>query len=453
MARERVAREPLQWDQLTRRDQREATRQMSDFAGGLKAESARQAGMHRARVDPSKKEGANKGNLAKAARLDYVSESLDRTRMSLNQAARNRVDVIEEGVRDYALPGENMPGAGWYAHAGGEARRAAPDHRPDRAAAASSAMSIGTHPETERRALRAMATAETRGRVMRGDPPSMQPWSGVPAKEIPSVVKVQPEAEHVDYTALGGPQSQTLPKATRILRGEMDEPQDPVDNPKTWSYTHNLVQFADAAGTPQEQEYRRRAGELGDKIRGDVGAGQMSLDLYRLGDSEEGILNPRGHTAEDSWQQAITNRHLISDPERRRMALKGTAGIQFTAKGDVARGDASVSASGVQHAYNNEATHRAGAMLQEKYQMDSPVPSTLVQETGWTAIRRQHAQALNKPNATADRHYNAAANAAEVKTPAFRYSERKVVPVADRAAPAYETARQTAMTRRQMGGS
>jgi hypothetical protein len=401
--------EPLQWDNMSGDDQRLANFRVGEHTRGLVDKGNREAGMLRGRVqgDGTMKD---KANIAKASRVEQAAGAVTRKTSSLNQAAQNRVDLIEKGTRELAMPGENIPGAGWYHDAGQKARDAAPHHDPVRAVAASSAMSLGTQPEVERRALTALASAEREGRVeYKG---SMTEFGQVPARDIPGIVKNRPPSENVDYTSLGGPQSQTLGKAADILRGNRDEPQDPVKNPKTWSYSKALHEAANSVGTAEHGEYQNRMGVLGDKIAGRVGVGQRSFDLYGLQDSNEGLLSNRHHTAEDTWMQAASNRHLMPEGQSRRRLLKGLSDIPFGGKTDSrgeavgGRGDTSISGEGVQHAWHNRATTMASEKLQDKYDTEFTIPSVGVQETSWTALRRESAQAQNKPGASADREYN-----------------------------------------------
>lgn len=431
---DRDVSQPLQWSGLTGEGKRAVAREHAGHVRGLVPSMEAEA--YRLRNREATKTGRDGGsNTATATRLERMAGTVTRKTASLNQAAQNRVDVIKQGLSEARLPGESLPGANWYFSAGEAAVSEAPGYDPARAIAASSAMSPGTTPEMERRALGALAEAEDGGKVkIDGEWAAFNTLS--PA-QIGQVVKSRPEAEGVDYNRLGGPQSQNIGKAADILRGNQDAPQDPVKNPKTWSYTHDLKQAAEAVGTPVQGEYNRRAGVLGDRMRDSLDpenaqhfmqykdkggasrtAVQQSMDLYGLADSNEGILSDENHTAEDTWMQSITARHLVdgevettgrkSVKDRAVRYVKGLADVNMTAKGDVAPGDTSVSAAGVQHAFNNAATTQAARALQSEFQMDSTVPSVLVQETAWTAQRRLSAQAMNKPGATADREYNAA---------------------------------------------
>ena len=424
--------QPARFSDFTAGEQDAAGRQLRQFGDTLSDRMGETA-------DQLESRPTSDASTARVTRLRAASEDANQRPVTIPQAARNRVELIEQAVQqNLRMPGESViPGAGWYFDAAREEAEVAPNTPARQRSVASSIMSPGTQPAAERRALGALDTAEQTGRV--GD----RDFRDIPGEEVARAVKpgARPAAENVDWTALSGPQAPNVGRAHDIMRGAQDPAtaQSPQSSPKTWDYTENKVLAAEALGGPVEGEYRRRAGVLGDKIAGNVGVGQTSLDLYGLAQSDEGILDPQGPTAEDSWMQAINVRHKFTPGAGTAKAAgdvpyqQGKSHERETARGrvvdQIAPRDPSVSAENIRHATSHAATVEAGRMLAEKYETAHPddsggfeLPSVLVQETPWTSVKRQEPAVLGRNPGTSpsDAKYGMHVKAQNSPTPRAR---------------------------------
>lgn len=352
---------------------------------------------------------------ARATRLLAAATVAPSKRLTLGAAAGNRVDAVTDAAVNRRAPGENVPGAGWYFHAHGEVTRAAPGVAPDVAIAASSSLSPGSSPESERASLGALAAAHRGGQVHLSPklvdhlgrkglqvPAEMHgkvvPFGALPSEAVSRLVEpkaramAQAHSSGVDWTGIGRVSSpQNIVKATKILRGEtpLGQAQSPTGAPKTWSYTSQ--QQRSVPGTPEHAEYMQRAAHMGDTMRGEVSGRQEMFDYHGLRGSNEGVLSNAGHTAEDSWMQGISVG--IKDPKLvkaggdvapGRKTMTDAQGVRVSAHEDPA-----VKGPALYHAWNNEATHQAAQRIQQQHGLGFTVPSTLVQETAWTGTRRR----------------------------------------------------------------
>lgn len=364
--------EPYQWKDLTVQGQRSAQRAMRQHFAELPQKAEHKAALLRARPSNSDPEAA-KANKYQSNRLARLGSTLNsRTLVTPRIAADNRVEMVKRAATTHRAPGEALAGAGWYfdSHRSIVGGLEPPPDDPRLPITSSSIMSPETKPESERRALH---------ELWRGVQPG-GPLEGVPSDKVTS--KANPG---VDHAALLGPRAPNVRKAARVLRGEVDPKvaQDPLGSPKTWGYTEAHVLAA--PGTPEEGEYNVRANHLGRVIRGDESPDQGVLDLYGLQGSNEGILSNRAHTAEDTWMQAISTKHLLKDEG----LMKAVSDVAVTAKGGRNTGiPAEVSPAAMRHAYENHATHMTADSLEEEYSLPFTVPAVLVQETAWTAARR-----------------------------------------------------------------
>lgn len=442
----RTPDQPTRYSDLSHRERQVTGQQFRDF--GRELDQGRLAG--EADQLASRKQGVQSS--AKQARLRAASADVQPGPVTVSQAARNRVELIEQGTRENArLPGEGViPGAAWYFDAAREEAEIAPNITPRQRAVSASVMSPGSDPGAEQAGLRALHDAQ--GAEVEG-----RKFSDVPGREIPEMLQPpRPDAEDVDWTGLATPfDARTVGRAHDIIRGEADAAQalPPQSAPKTWSYAEGKTLAGEDLGGEVEGEYRRRAGVLGDKISGTVGEGQTSMDLYGLADSREGILDPEGHTAEDTWMQSINVRHKFTpgagtakaagdisyqqgksrervvdrtySPEEEK-ALAQTEAPRVRKVADepggrtrisetIADRDPSVSAENLRHATSHAATVEAGRMLGDRYETHHPedpggfsVPSVLVQETAWTAQKRNEPKriGLDPSVASSDSEYN-----------------------------------------------
>jgi len=178
------------------------------------------------------------------------------------------------------------------------------------------------------------------------------------------------------------------------LRGETPthEAIDPHTSSKVWSY-HEAIKNA-KPGTAVHEEYLTRAQTALHEM-----PGQQTMDLYGIRHSTEGILNPKGHTAEDTWMNAVSSgqqmeglsagRHVVSPAK----VVGSEKSIVTVPKTGIVKGEKvpihpspHVTGEGIRHAWNNDATIRAAEQLSKA--TDVQVPSVLAQETSWTEARR-----------------------------------------------------------------
>jgi len=413
---------PLQYRNLTRVQQSDANKIVSDFGRNfsIKARTAGKSNLEQYEANPLPE---NQAKRAKGRRLISIADEHVDKPLALRSAANSRVDAVTAAATTQRGAGESLGGAGWYYDAHAKIAEKSAGIPIGVAAAASSAMSPGAKPYQERASTAALASAHSNpnssvhfsselvshlraaGHSVSVPVGSTVRFSQVPAHLVPVLANDVHRAEAnnnssgVDWAGISKVASRdNIEKATKIMRGDtpLSQAQDPYKAPKTASYTDNLTRAV--PGTPEHEEYISRAQHLGATIRGEVHGGQGMLDFHGLRDSNEGILSNQGHTAEDSWMRAISVGH--KNPE----TMKGAGDISPTRKSyttheDVAgtptsvihsvSRDARVKPTSVYHAWNNEATHKASEMLQTRHGLGYTVPSTLVQETAWTSKRRE----------------------------------------------------------------
>jgi hypothetical protein len=257
--------------------------------------------------------------------------------------------------------------------------------------------------------------------------------------------KTQPVQSTANFDALGAlRRADEIKKGVEHLRGERSEEKtiDPHSSPKVWSYKESTknsvpgskthleylargmdyqakgpegVQASEAtpAGfreeAPAERLARTRAhveaGAAGEEGFGSarhalashratmatLGQGPPSLpDIRPMRRSQEGVLSHEAHTAEDTWQQAISTRQTprsfgASSVAKTVASTEGLASekqMTKTAKsGATVAPDPRIGGNALNHAINNYATRLAARHLH--------LPATMVQETGWTEERIQ----------------------------------------------------------------
>lgn len=313
----------------------------------------------------------------KAARLEAVQPALRDKPITMKGAVNERVKHFTGGMERSAAEGVDS-GAGWYFEHHGAIAESVARHGGDvnLAIEAGAAMSPQNSPTNERAAVEA---------------------------------RLARNAGH-EYSQKDMNRSGTYKQGKRaddILHG--DSRLTPHGSPKI--HTYSEVSKSAVPGGNIEAEYRQRASHISEVINGTQMAGQQYFDLYGKKDSREGILNPEGNTAEDSWMNAITTRQRMAPINRGAgrgiSPAKAVADADFVlkegGKAEGAPGQAQIGRRDLVHAYNNEATIRAGEMIGRKSGLvdesgKSMVPSVLVQETAWTEARRV---------ANADPEYNA----------------------------------------------
>lgn len=412
---------PLQYRHLTRQQQSTANRIVEDFGSNFSQHARRQGKALQENAARNPEANGADAKRARGNRLVAIADVHKDKPMTLRSAAQHRIDALTRAAQpENKYPNEPIGGAGWYFDAHQEIASKAHGIPVPVAAAASSAMSPGADPESERKATGALASAHTNenasvhfsaglvahlrslGHSVPVPVGSTVHVSKVPAHLIPALAHptsrhlAQAHSSGVDWAGIGSiSNGDNIAKATRILRGEtpVEDAQNPYGAPKTWSYADNMANAV--PGTAEHAEYMMRAQHLGEVRRGETHGGQMMFDYHGLRGSNEGLLSNRGHTAEDSWMRAVSVAH--SNPS----TMKGAGDINPTTKTikvEEAPGkqvvhnvnrDERVKAGSVYHAWNNAATHKATDMLQKQHGLEYTVPSTLVQETAWTQTRRE----------------------------------------------------------------
>jgi hypothetical protein len=435
---ERFSKQPMQMKDMTPDQADAANTLVETHLKNLPTNMLKTADNLRKQAANSPKESAARTKSAKATRLEQAAPHIPAKAVTLDDAADNRVHYVERAATDLRMPHEHFAGLGWYFGANQKIQDAVGDH--DHATNVSSSLSPGQAPEKERASAAALIDAHSNGSVHfnrtlasairknGGDVTGLEgqhvPFSQIPAHIIPHLLEpkhsatVERQSTGVNWSGIKQVSlPNTITKAHKILTGELETAFEPAKAPKTWSYEQNIA--ASKPQTPEHFEYMLRGADLASKIRGEENIGQQMFDYVGLRGSNSGQLSNHGHTAEDTWQQSITT----NSPDPKTMKAAGDVALTGkTANGVSVSPDARIGAPAVRHAWENEATHRTAVKLQDKYQTDYTVPTTMVQETGWTAVRR-HAQVAKgtKNVVTADQEYNQhlkgqrAAAAAETK--------------------------------------
>lgn len=178
-------------------------------------------------------------------------------------------------------------------------------------------------------------------------------------------------------------------------------PIKPLTEPKVHSY-EAAIQNA-VPGSDVHREYSDRMHHITRTLTGHEMMGQTRLDLNGMADSTEGILNPRGNTAEDSWMHSITmgqdfatsvgrggrtnlGKTIGSDKMTMEIGKKDEQGVSAHPSG-------AVKPSTMVHAFNNDATIRAAERIglatgSVDSSGNSNMPSVGMQEVAWTEARR-----------------------------------------------------------------
>ena len=382
---------------------------------------------------------AGKGTPSQQEAVRNVTPFLSNKPASLKTATANRVSHITAGATTPSLrrEGENLPGAGWYFQHHSDISRAAQEHGygTNAAITASAVMSPQNSPDNEKRAVTALMDAHRNGKVT--IPQHIAERLNSSKAFVKSGITVNPEhvgvptpVSHLHPTVLAalsekdvreqlpdhnvnlediarGGSRENISKAINVLRGKVseDEAIDPHSSPKVRSY-RDAIRDA-VSNTPQHDEYMMRAADIGDKLRGEVGKGQLMFDYHNLRNSDEGMLSSTRSTAEDTWMNSISHGQkntIVPGTDTNIMKTAGSL-LGYTGKktheGVSVDPDPRVGSSAVQHAVNNAATINAGTSLKKSLNLDYSVPSTLSQETAWIPARRagNKDKTFNKENA------------------------------------------------------
>lgn len=400
-----------------------------------------------------KKERANRFSLEYAQDNNLVADRPQTLTKAANSRTRLYRDAVQrsrtEGdIRTGEGPSDRPIGAGWYLKHAKDINNIADayGHSRERLYAASGAMSPQNSPDNEKAALRAMASAHaanhdvtaktiTGARRLGIDVPSHitndEQFAALPSEQrskkfrdltpeqIRAGVSKGEHRKHIDTKvdveglAKGGT---GLTRGISIMRGDTDEKDflasGPNGGPKVSSYVGN-IRAAGSANANEVSEYYRRIHEAipGAKpyfeqptIFGEA----WEADPWGKAKSTEGILDPQGNTAEDTWMRAIS----AGQPKEFSVIPGARAGGEGNRVGKFVGSSSALqkmpvtgvyptipghpdpTSETIIHAMNNEATIRSAAAItraakKEGRNMGAGLPSMSVQESAWTEYRIQ----------------------------------------------------------------
>jgi hypothetical protein len=396
---------------------------------------------------------------ARGRRLEGVLPALKGKKLTVQDAAANRVDLVEKAAKDLApmvspegttarlwkqdrntkqiasdsegppqlsgfrLPHESIAGVGFY-HQAHEVALAAMEYNPEAAHGATAVASSRARIEDEDASFNEAARIhhpdstssvylhpaivnhlESKGISI----PASQHGTHVHVRDLPSHVlsalsdssiraTVHANSKNIDFGNLAKTnQPKTLTRLIDAVRGDIEanKIQNPLTAPKTWSFAKNK---SDASPETRD-EYEARAYHLGKTIRGEISGGQQMFDFSGLRESNEGILSNEGHTTEDSWMHSTNFRHMVDPryPDKKVMGevLPSVKTAKVRGKTTPVYPHPDFGGGSTYHAFGNAATIQAAKDLQSKYGLSYTVPSALVQETAWAAARREDYKETN----------------------------------------------------------
>lgn len=410
------ATRPVQWKDLPAQGRKVVEKNMSDLgANRTSAVSNRLQAL----------QGATKPKaVVERATLEAVAPHVKDKPITITSAASNRVKLYRRGQDAADARGETVPsGAGWYFGHHADIQRTAHEHGFDTGSAidASTLMSPQNSPDNEKAAVGALMHAHSSGkidytpqvhdalsragvysnpshvgRVVSGSELAPETLAGMSGEHVRH--EVQPHT-NIDLKGIGrGGTKTNVVKAVNVLRGDtsFEKELSPLSGPKVSSYrevTRNAV-----PNTDNHVEYMSRV-EHDQAVRtGRQHVGQDMLDLYGKRHSREGILNPEGNTAEDTWMNSISHGQKMATVPGTRASVGKTVGSNQTvgyASGKTAEidgrrvtahPDPQVGGTALQHAFNNRATHVAARSQSAGH--DFQLPAVTMQEVPWTQARR-----------------------------------------------------------------
>ena len=420
--------EALQWDSIPQESQRHLSGQMRSLGHARSGIETNRAALVASRDNPKANDTTRTKSSQRLTSLDALAPHFTDEDITHTKASNARYKLTMQGGERQRRTGEN-PNTDWYFQhnkkLGDVARETG--HDKARVIAASAVMSPQNNPEQELTAVSALArmhadptariavpreALQNIGKIKA--PHGMNDWVG---REVhPSMLNSE-QLAHLSNAALrdhvkvsgdvdlagvskGGVKSNVV-KAIDVLRGHTDLSKaiDPSSSPKVWSYHNNIAKSV--YGSPEHTEFSERmhvatGGEL---------KGQERMDLFGLRTATHGPLDPKGHTAEDTWQQAISTRQrLAAVPVPGR---QGRAAMQSPAKFTVGEGGSAnqkklravpglpgVKDSALMHAWQNRATQMAASRMSRE--SGEIIPSMGVQAGGWTEGRRQAGKAIEE---------------------------------------------------------
>jgi hypothetical protein len=423
----------MQWGDIPREGQQDLNAQMRERGMAASGIGEQRTRLEEARDRP--------GNLPRTARkaeqrltsLSALSEHLEDKPITHQGAAGARVGLVTQGAKRTLAEGTD-PGHDWYFqhHRKLENVAAATGHDKYKVIAASAVMSPQNNPEQELTAVHALAHAHANPtssvlvtpKAAKGNPqladyvgrevhPSDMHPTALAAISQPGVREhVQTRGVDLESIAKGGVKGNVV-KAIDVLRGNVhhEDAINPKTSPKVWSYHENIAKAEYGSAEHEEFGHRMRTatglthvGETPGQQSFDLGGGQGRM-FPELATATHGPLDPRGHTAEDTWQQAISTRQrlpVVDVPGRSGRAAKQSPAKFSVGEGGQANqkllstpaGMTGTNPSATMHAWQNEATVRAGRILSGR--SGEVVPSMGVQAGGWTEARRHAGKAIEE---------------------------------------------------------
>jgi hypothetical protein len=415
----------LQFTDMPGKSQRNLSSQVRKLGNQKTDIKNQQARLQRAADNPQSSEKTRTKARQRLTSQSALAATLVNAPITHESAAANRVGLVERGNERSVREGTNA-GHGWYFEHHKKLADVAAATGNDRykVIAASAVMSPQNNPEQELSAVTALTRmhADPKARIKVPEaalahpdaPSSLRDWVGKsvhPSKLSPielahistaslrSSVKTKGDVD-LGSVSKGGVKGNVI-KAIDVLRGNtpVEKAIDPRSSPKVWSYHHNIA--SSVYGSPEHTEFAERM----HTTTGREVSGQTRMDLFGLKSATHGPLDPRGPTAEDTWQQAIsTGQQLkaINIPGR-----QGRAALQSPAKFSVGEGGSAnqkmlrsvpgmvkTGVSALMHAWQNRATHLAAETL--SHRTGEIIPAIGVQAGGWTEGRREAGKAIEE---------------------------------------------------------
>lgn len=428
---ERASNEPVQYQQFTRETKDVVEHNVATSGQAATHHGMRIAAADRAAANPDSSEFNVKKNERNARNLRAIQPHVKNITVNLKNASGRRADLFLQAHDRAQAEGRSTPrGLGWYFEHRGALNEIAAKHGADqnRTVIASGALSPQNAPSNERTGIDEMLKAHTQNTKIRSTAEGsafLQNKTGKikGAKAVRggghefSVSDLTPAQfsklssakyrEHFDTggqldlkaLARGGTQT-NMKKAMTALRSPTDLQAGDVAHPNTSAKVHAYISATLNAepGTPVHEEYMQRYTDWHNAHHGVEGAHRP--DPHGLQHSTEGILNPRGATAEDTWMNSISQgQDLETSINRTNVgktigSLKPNLGVNrtyvkggktFKANIPSQPGQPKVTSETLKHAWNNMATQMAAKSLSRK--SVSQLPSVAVQEVSWTEAR------------------------------------------------------------------
>lgn len=416
---------PVQWGDLSAHDRRIVSHNVRE--SGAAATSARQAiERERAGAEDATRSAPRRRKAAASARsFESVLPHLTDRPITLQGASAARAGLVKDAVARTAVddPGGYPRGYDWYLQAGDRLSGIAGETGldVDRVIDASATMSPQNSPENEQAAVRQLARLESINPTLGFDADAQaklgvgksarfrdltpEQVGGLANTKLRSHIAIDPEFTEDSPGVLSdlsrGGAHRNVAGAVDILRtgATIHDKYPATSAAKINSYAWNLREAAHS--TPAERdEYHAR-------YRDYESPDQGRLDLFGLKDSTEGILDPYGHTAEDTWMNAVSSRQALpavvvegsgshksaASPAKtiysqtREYDVRRTMRDQKT--GAIVRAEVpkEVSGGALRHAWNNKATQMAAEQLSRR--QDTQLPAVPVQAVSWTEARVQ----------------------------------------------------------------